>query len=233
MTESFGAYDARGYPTLDVRAGYAAWAPTYDAAVDDRLDLDLLARVATVPWSAAVPAADLGCGTGRMGVWLRQRGVAELDGVDLSPAMLAQAAAKGHYARLAEADLAATGLPGGCYGLVLTALAACHVSDLGGLYAEAGRLLRPEGWLAVVDFHPFFLLRGIPTHFDGPDGRPTAIENVVHLISDHVAAGRRAGMALAEMHERLIDDDWIGSVPTMAKHRRQPVSFAMVWQAPG
>jgi len=39
VSASFARYDSRGYRTLDVAAGYAAWAPSYDATMDDRLRL--------------------------------------------------------------------------------------------------------------------------------------------------------------------------------------------------
>lgn len=48
---------------------------------------------------------DLGCGSGLLGVALSDLGCAPLVGVDLSPRMLAQAAAKGLYGELHEADL--------------------------------------------------------------------------------------------------------------------------------
>jgi len=49
-------------------------------------------------------AADLGCGTGLLGVELRPR-IDHLDGVDLSPAMLAQARDRGVYDDLHERDI--------------------------------------------------------------------------------------------------------------------------------
>jgi hypothetical protein len=42
VSASFARYDSRGYRTLDVAAGYGARAPSYDATMDDRLDLPLL-----------------------------------------------------------------------------------------------------------------------------------------------------------------------------------------------
>jgi predicted TPR repeat methyltransferase len=48
---------------------------------------------------------DLGCGTGAVGRRLAQLGVTIVDGVDLSPEMLAIAASSGAYRRLTVADL--------------------------------------------------------------------------------------------------------------------------------
>lgn len=56
------------------------------------------------------------------GGWLRSRGVARIDGIDLTPEMLARARARGIDDRLELADVAATGLDGGVYDLVTTCL---------------------------------------------------------------------------------------------------------------
>src|SRR3954471_23286260 len=96
----FADFDARGYRTVDVRTGYGEWVTTYERTVEDAMDIALL-DVLTVPaWPALHEAADLACGTGRTGAWLRRHGVAAIDGVDLTPEMLALAASKGVYRRL-------------------------------------------------------------------------------------------------------------------------------------
>jgi SAM-dependent methyltransferase len=235
MTAFFARYDSREYRTLDVAAGYTAWAPFYDATMDDRLDLPLLGLLASVDWSGIAAAVDLGCGTGRIGAWLKAHGVARVDGVDACSAMLDRAAARGIYESLVCADAAATGLAGQRYDLVISSFAICHLTDLTGLYAEAARLIRPSGAVVLVDYHPFMLLKGVPTHFQAPAGEPVAIANVVHLIGDHVQAGRRTGLSLLEMREQLVDAEWVREnqrlfgEPRLASHVGHPVSFAMVW----
>src|SRR5436853_3897643 len=105
---SFSAFDSRSYRTVAPREGYDRWARTYEDAVEDAMDIALLDRVA-VDWATVGSAADLGCGTGRTGAWLKARGVGEIDGVDLSPAMLETARARGVYRSLTEAEVGATG----------------------------------------------------------------------------------------------------------------------------
>jgi SAM-dependent methyltransferase len=235
MTEPFARYDSRGYRTVDAAAGYAVWAPVYDATMDDRLDLPLLASLASLDWRGISAAVDLACGTGRIGAWLKARGVERVDGVDASSAMLECAAAKGIYDRSVCADAAATGLAGDEYDLAISSFVACHLADLGKLYAEGRHLTRPSGKIVLVDYHPFMLLKGVPTHFTAPSGEPIAIVNVVHLFGDHIAAGRGAGLALLELREQLVDAEWIQEnqrlfgEPRLAGHLGQPVSFAMVW----
>jgi predicted TPR repeat methyltransferase len=146
----FDRYDQRGYETVDVRSGYGEWAETYEETVNDAMDIELLDGLRVVDWSAVRHAVDLGCGTGRTGAWLRRRGVAAVDGVDVTPAMLARARERGIYERLLEADVTATGLPAGAYDLVTTSLVDEHLSDLAPLYAEALRLAAPGAAYALA-----------------------------------------------------------------------------------
>jgi SAM-dependent methyltransferase len=230
----FSDFDARGYRTLDVRSGYAEWVPTYERTVEDAMDIALLEALATPLWTSLHTAADLGCGTGRTGAWLRKRGVADIDGVDLTPEMLSVARETGVYRRLVEADVASTGLDGGTYDLVIACLVDEHLPELQPLYRETWRLAKSEALLVLVGFHPHFIMAsGMPTHFRNASGEPLAIETHVHLLSEHVMMAMEAGWSLVEMKERLIDDAWLDLKPKWDRFRNHPISFAFVWRKPG
>jgi SAM-dependent methyltransferase len=229
MTD-FHAFDTRGYRTVDVRSGYGEWVTTYEQTVEDAMDIHLLEGLREVPWPAIRTAADLGCGTGRTGAWLAERGVPLIDGVDLTPEMLDRARAREVYGRLVEADVSSTGLESGAYDLVVTCLVDEHLADLRPLYVEARRVARPDGRYVLVGFHPHFIMAsGMPTHYDSASGEPVAIQTYVHLLSDHVSAGLAAGWTLVEMRERVIDDAWLELKPKWAPLRDQPIAFAVVW----
>lgn len=225
----FKQFDQRHYPTLGVQEGYAEWSRTYESIVLDAMDLRLMARLTSVDWASAGRTLELACGTGRIGVWLRGQGVPRLDGVDFTPEMLAQARAKGVYDRLIQADIQHTGLAADTYDLLVMVLADEHLKDLGPVYREAARLASRRALFVVVGYHPYFLMHGIPTHFDRAPGQSVAIESHVHLASDQVKAASDAGWLLAEMDEGVVDEEWIARKPKWAKYRSQPVSFAMVW----
>jgi SAM-dependent methyltransferase len=228
---SFEPFDRRGYRTVDARTGYGAWAPTYEDTVQDAMDVELLDALTEVDPAGAV-VADLGCGSGRTGAWLRDHGAEAIDGVDVTPEMLEPARRRGVFRSLTEADVAATGLADGAYDLVTTSLVDEHLADLRPLYAEAGRLLRPGGTYVIVGFHPHFIMAsGMPTHFDDATGEPVAIVTHVHQLSDQVAAAHAAGFRLAELRERLVDDAWIALKPKWEALRGHPVAFAAVWRA--
>jgi SAM-dependent methyltransferase len=226
----FSPFDRRHYPTLAVRDGYREWSATYEDVVQDEMDIRLLARITAVDWAGANRVLDLACGTGRIGAWLRARGVRRLDGLDFTPEMLAKAEPKAVYDRLILADMLNTGLPTSSYDLVVEVLADEHLTELSPLYREAARLIEPSGLLVVVGYHPHFLMNGIPTHFDRKSGEPVAIESHVHVLSDHVKAAHQAGFALLEMDEGVVDDAWIAKKPSWEKYRFHPVSFSMVWR---
>jgi len=226
----FSPFDRRHYPTLAVRDGYREWARTYEDVVQDEMDIRLLSRITAVDWAGANRVLDLACGTGRIGAWLRARGVRRIDGLDFTPEMLAKAEPKAVYDRLILADMLNTGLPASSYDLVIEVLADEHLAQLSPLYREAARLTEPSGLLVVVGYHPHFLMNGVPTHFDRRGGEPIAIESHVHLLSDHVKAAHRVGFALIEMDEGVVDDAWIAKKPRWEKYRFHPVSFSMVWR---
>jgi SAM-dependent methyltransferase len=227
----FTTFDTRGYETVDVRTGYREWVPTYEETVQDEMDIALLDELGAPAWDRVRRAADLGCGTGRTAAWLRAHGVGEIDGVDLTPEMLAVARARGAHDRLLEADVADTGLEAGAYDLVIASLVDEHLEDLRPLYREAWRLAEPGGWFVLVAFHPHFIMAtGMPTHFTSAAGEPLAITTHVHLLSEHVTAGLEAGWTLAEMREGVIDDRWLAVKPKWERFRHHPVSAAFGWR---
>lgn len=92
----------------EVAAAYDLWAEGYDAEMakagyrHPSIGLALLARY--LPKGAA-PVLDAGVGTGLAGPWFGILGYPQVWGVDISEGMLAVAARKGCYARLARAVL--------------------------------------------------------------------------------------------------------------------------------
>lgn len=224
-------FDTRHYPTFSVQEGYTLWADTYDEMkTEGWMDYELLERIQTVAWKQVETAADLACGTGRIGAWLKEHGVRSLDGVDLTGAMLERARAKGIYRHLLSGDLRQTSLSAHSYDLVSVGLADDHLPEVLPLYQEAARLVRPGGYLVLVGYHPFFQLSGVPTTFELPTGEALTIEGYVHLFSEHVQAANACGWILRELHERLIDDAWVARRPRAAPRKGWPVSFALVWQ---
>jgi SAM-dependent methyltransferase len=230
---SFADFDRRAYRTVDVATGYDGWAPTYEQTVLDEMDLALLGRL-RLDLGRMRRAADLGCGTGRTGTWLRDNGLTHIDGVDVSEGMLALAAERGVHTTLTRADVRDTGLPGGAYDLVIASLIDEHLPELAPFYAEAWRLAAPGARCVLVSYHPqFIMVSGMPTHYTDPSGEPVAISTHLHLISEHLSAGLAAGWVLTEVAEALVDDAFLARKPKWAALRGHPFTLATVWSRPG
>jgi predicted TPR repeat methyltransferase len=99
---------------------------------------------ATIKKSLSV--LDLGCGTGLAGAVFTPL-AARLDGVDLSPAMIEKARARGIYDHLVVADLQdALAADGACYDLILAADTLVYLGDLAVVFEAARRRLLPDGY---------------------------------------------------------------------------------------
>ena len=88
---------------------YRDWAATYDDTMlhglhyqSPRLVADRLAALIAARDSAVL---DIGCGTGLVGRELAARGFSVIDGIYISPEMMAVARQKGGYRDLVSADL--------------------------------------------------------------------------------------------------------------------------------
>ncbi|MBV9903746.1 MAG: methyltransferase [Alphaproteobacteria bacterium] len=91
-------------------------------------------------------ALDLGCGTGLAAQAFADM-TAAIDGIDLSPAMIAKARARGLYRDLKVADIE-TALDGGGadYDLILAADTLVYLGDLQATLSGVARRLRPNGF---------------------------------------------------------------------------------------
>jgi len=164
---------------------------------------------------------------------LRGKGVTSIDGVDLTPEMIAVARSRGIYQRLVEADVTATGLESEAYDLVTACLVDEHLPDVQPLYREAWRLAFSGGFLVLVGYHPNFIMgAGMPTHYTSRSGEPVAIETYVHLLSEHITAGLQAVWGLVERKEQVIDDSGLVLKPKWESIRHHPISVAFTWRKP-
>lgn len=225
----FKKFDQRNYKMVSPKAGYGEWAETYENSVPDQLDIRILEQIKSVSWQGTKECLDLACGTGRIGHWLKGKTVSVIDGIDLTPEMLKKAEAKKLYRNLAVGSVENTQIDHR-YDLIVMSLVDEHLANLKLVYREAARLSEDNAQFVVVGMHPFFFMTGMPTHFKGKHGNSTAIETHIHLMSDHVRAAFSAGWQLQEMHEDVIDDDWIKTKPKWKKFRNFPVNYGYVWR---
>ncbi|SMD09175.1 class I SAM-dependent methyltransferase [Kibdelosporangium aridum] len=178
--------------------GYRTWSATYDSPSNPVFEMDvpiLKEILADVPAGMALDAA---CGTGRYAELLAGQGHRVI-GVDSSPDMLERARKRLPDSEFREGTL--HHLPVDEVDLILCGLALTHNPDLGPIFAEFARVLRPGGHLVVVDMHPDAILRGsIPT-VRGPKGEPCRVVTYRHSMGDYLRASLSNGLTVRRCEE--------------------------------
>jgi len=126
-------------PAGYVRDLFDKFAPHFDRDLVGRLDYktpDALAALISrhlAPAPKSLTILDLGCGTGLAGAALKPM-AKRMTGLDLSPAMLAQAKRRGLYAELIEGDLVGAAFPQS-FSLVVAADVLNYLGDLSPAFA--------------------------------------------------------------------------------------------------
>jgi SAM-dependent methyltransferase len=224
IDSAVGVGESETLAELDAATGYAAWAATYDSkpnfilAVEEPVVENLLARI---PPGSALDAA---CGTGRHTGRLINHGH-EVIGVDQSPEMLAQAAAKVPQAQFWVGDLTGLPIPDASVDLVLCALALSHLPEIGEAIAEFRRVLRPGGRLIVTDIHPIMVLLAGQPIFAHKPGELAFVRIRPHQVSDHLTAFATHSLSFVSCHEPL----YAGPLPPGGYEERIPDAARAAW----
>lgn len=131
-----------------VRHLFDQFSADYDNRMMEQLDyaapriLQELADL-VMPGRDRLDVLDLGCGTGLAGMMFRSR-AARLDGIDLSPAMIGKARARGIYDSLAVGDIEIA--LRGRYDLILAADTLVYLGDLTLLFKAVAAHLSAKGF---------------------------------------------------------------------------------------
>ena len=183
-----------------LRAGYAPVARAYREHLSDELsgkplDRALLDAVAEEVHGLLL---DVGCGPGHIAGYLASRGAA-VEGIDLSPAMVAEATALHPGLTFREADMFALPHAPGSVGGIVAFYAIVHLrsDELVAPFREFHRVLAPRG-LALISFHV-----GTETkHVDELFGAATSLDFYFHLPDAVIAALREAGFTIEARLDR-------------------------------
>ena len=134
-----------------VRHLFDQFSADYDARMRGQLAYaapEILGALAdsVMPGRDGLRVLDLGCGTGLAGEVFRAR-ARQLDGMDLSPAMIAKARAKQIYDQLSVGDIeTALAAPGPGYDLMIAADTLVYLGDLDPVLRGARARLLPDGY---------------------------------------------------------------------------------------
>jgi SAM-dependent methyltransferase len=188
---------------------------------------------------------DVGCGEGRMMKAIVDRG-AEAIGVDAAEELLARASEYGevHLADVPPLDFFADAVVDG----VVVVLVLEHIRDEEEMFAEAARVTKAGGVLALVINHPVWTAPG-STPIQDPGGellwRPgeyfsvgwadePAGEGTVRFhhrpLSRLLTAASDAGWSLERMVEHGVTDDQVQRVPGLAGQEHIPRLLGGRWR---
>jgi len=206
---------------------YNTWAASYDEP-NTMIDLEqpLVHEIlATLPIGTALDAA---CGTGRHAAHLARLGH-QVIGVDANAEMLAVAAKKLPDVDLRHGPLESLPLPENSVDLIVCALALCHVPDLGPVFAQFARVLRPGGHLVISDPHQLLsYIRPTLPREPGSDGRRTILAEHHRPLSAYLTAALPHGFQLrhcAEPHTGARNGQRAAARP-----ERPPMPTEVCWE---
>ena len=190
----------------DVAEAYDRWSRRYDDDHNATRDLDARVMRQSPLHVEGARVLELGCGTGKNSEWLAAQASA-LVALDFSPGMLdvARRRVRSERARFVEHDITHRWpVEPSSIDLVVGNLVLEHVRDLGPIYAEAARVLRPGGELFLCELHPYRQLRGAQAHFEDAETNETVpVTAYRHSVSEYVNAGLSAGFTLRALGEHV------------------------------
>jgi SAM-dependent methyltransferase len=199
---------------------------------------------------------DLGCGEGRVGRALIDRGfdVVSVDGSPtLAGATATAAAASAGRQRVAGADAAALPFCEGTFDLVVAFMTFHDVDDMEGAVREAARVLRPGGVLGAAIVHPFFSGGAVPmsdrtsthrrresyftprTYAETVEhaGLAVTLHSVHRPLDAHVAAVTEAGLVLDTIREPRPSAAYLAAHPDAAPLEQIPLYLHYRARKPG
>ena len=176
---------------------------------------------------------DLGCGEGRGGLALRERGH-RLVGVDAAPTLADLARETGAYEQVHLADAAALPLDDDAVDLVVAYMSLHDMDDVAGALREVGRVLEPGGRLCAAIVHPLssahlgsddevpYFEQLVYTDVVERDGLEMAFHGIHRPLRDYAGALRDAGLVLEDLREPSPTDEHVSAYADLAKARRRP-----------
>lgn len=153
----------------DNRQLYKEWAETYDDGYATDMDYQLPRMVGLIfceAFKGGGPVLDVGAGTGLLAQSIPIRAMIDIDGLDISPDMLAVASQKGLYRKTIEADLTRPlDIADESYGAVVSSGTFTHGHIGPDALDELLRIARPGAAFVLAINSEHFVARGFAAKF--------------------------------------------------------------------
>lgn len=230
-----GADQRPGYREIGIVEGYDLWAPTYDGAPNPLIALEEPVTLKCIGNVQGQRVLDLGCGTGRYGVFLAQGG-ATVVGLDRSTRMLEQAKRKTALPHRFDVCFGTTDelpFPDGQFDLVVSTLTLNHLPDLEPALGEAARVLKGGGRIVISDIHPYWPISGHDyVEFFDQEGQEYRIPEYAHLVEEYWRFCSQSDLCLEDVREPRIDGWLIERFPSLAGLEGVPLAIVLQIRKP-
>ena len=198
---------------MNVQQAYNVWADNYDTVVNKTRDLEGRALRTVLSENYYDTALEIGCGTGKNTEWLLKK-AKNLVAADFSEEMLMKAKEKITAPNVVfhPMDMRQKwAFENDTFDLITCSLALEHIENIGFVFQEVQRVLKPNGHFYFGEFHPFKQYQGSKARFDTENG-VFELECFVHHVSDFFQAGIQNGLICVDTKEWFDDDD-ITTIP--------------------
>lgn len=193
---------------MSIRKAYDEWSGTYDIDENRTRDLDRDVTRLRLDGLHFDSILEIGCGTGKNTSFFAEIGQS-VQAVDFSQGMIARATEKVQAENVRFSILDIRGpweFESGSFDLIVCNLVLEHIQDLGSIFSESARTLRPRGSFFINELHPFRQYGGTKARFSRGD-KKIEVKAYIHHISDFLKAGEKHGLALVRLDEYWHEDD--------------------------
>ena len=193
---------------MNVQQAYNVWADNYDTVVNKTRDLEGRALRTVLSQQHYENALEIGCGTGKNTEWLLKK-AKNLIAADFSAEMLMKAKAKITAPNVVfhPMDMRQKwAFEKGTFDLITCSLALEHIENIGFVFQEVQRVLKPNGRFYFGELHPFKQYQGSKARFDTENG-VFELDCFVHHVSDFFQTAIQNGLMCIDTKEWFDEDD--------------------------
>jgi malonyl-CoA O-methyltransferase len=184
---------------MSIQSAYNRWSETYDSQPNPTRDIDAAVLPHILPDLTGLSVVEAGCGTGKNSGRLAADSQ-KLIALDFSEGMMAVAREKHNAANIhwARCDFNRPWpLVSETADLVIFNLVLEHIEHLEPVFAQAARVLRPDGIMILSEFHPIRLT-------DSSKGARITAENgdIIQMVGSyrHEIEGYETAAAASNLH---------------------------------
>lgn len=193
---------------MNVQQAYNVWADNYDTVVNKTRDLEGRALRTVLSQTSYENALEIGCGTGKNTEWLLKK-AKNLVAADFSEEMLMKAKEKITAPNVVfhPMDIRQKwAFENDTFDLITCSLALEHIENIGFIFQEVQRVLKPNGRFYFGELHPFKQYQGSKARFDTESG-VFVLDCFVHNTSDFFQAGVQNGFHCCDINEWFDGDN--------------------------